>query len=291
MARAAGPGSVRAEDEGMMAGAAAAMAGDRSGAPMTRGFPAMLAAMLAIAPAIAQPDIDYAREERWAQEVAPSIVVGDAVWLVTPTRAKVLAILTVPPGTPKGGVIIIHGLGVHPDFGMIGGLRAHLADAGFVTLSVQMPVLGTGASRADYAVTLAAAAERIAAAIDFLHARRIARVALVSHSVGATMANAYIARTDAARVDAWVPIGMLVDFASPPKEPVQDVLAENELIEVAAAASLRAKRLPRDGCSRQVVIAGADHYFETRAKELSATIAAFLDRVFSGRCAASAPPA
>jgi hypothetical protein len=55
---------------------------------------------------------------------------------------------------PKAGVIVVHGLGVHPDFGMVGGLRTRLADAGYATLSVQMPVLPAGATRDDYAVTL-----------------------------------------------------------------------------------------------------------------------------------------
>lgn len=234
--------------------------------------------------AAAQPMIDYAREDRWAQEVVPSIVVGDAVWLATPSRAKVLAILTMPPGAPKGGVIVVHGLGVHPDFGMIGGVRTGLAEAGYETLSVQMPVLAAGTTRDDYGVTLPGAGDRIAAAIAYLRAKGSAKIALVSHSVGATMVNAYLARPNAVPVDAWVPIGMLVDFTLPPKEPVLDVTAENELIQVAVAAPLRSPRLPRDGCSRQLTIAGTDHYFENRQKELVAAIAVFLDRVFAKVC-------
>jgi len=251
---------------------------------MTRGCIALFATVLAIARAEAQPAIDYEREERWAQEVVPSVVVGDAVWLATPARARVLAILTTPPADAKGGVIIIHGLGLHPDFGMIGGVRSYLADAGYVTLSVQMPVLAAGASRGDYAVALPAAAERIGEAIAFMRMKGIAKIAIVSHSMGATMANAYLAQPDAAKIDAWVPIGMLVDFATPPREPVRDIVAENELIEVVAAVPVRAKRLPRDACSGRVTIAGTDHYFENRQKELAAAIAAFLDRVFSARC-------
>jgi alpha/beta superfamily hydrolase len=254
------------------------------GTPMPRGCIALFAAALAIARAQAQPAIDYEREDRWAQEVVPSVVVGDVVWLTTPARAKVLAILTIPPSKAKGGVLIIHGLGVHPDFGMIGGVRSYLADAGYVTLSVQMPVLAAGASRGDYAAALPAAAERIGAAIAFMRTRGMTKIAIVSHSMGATMANAYLARPDGAKIDAWVPIGMLVDFATPPREPVQDIIAENELIEVRAAAPVRAKRLPRDACSGRVTIAGTDHYFENRQKELAAAIAVFLDRVFANSC-------
>lgn len=252
---------------------------------MTRRFIALFATVFAVAPVVAEPAIDYAREDRWAQEIVPSIVVGDAVWLATPSRARVLAILTTPPAEAKGGVIVIHGLGVHPDFGMIGGMRTYLADAGYVTLSVQMPVLAAGASRSDYAAALPTAGERIGAALAFLRTKGIAKIALVSHSMGATMANAYLARPEAAKIDAWVPIGMLVDFATTPKEPVQDIVAENELVEVTAALlAARAKRLPRDACSGQLTISGTDHYLENRQKELAAAIALFLDRVFSGRC-------
>jgi alpha/beta superfamily hydrolase len=98
------------------------------------------------------------------------------------------------------------------------------------------------------------------------------------------MANAYLARPDALPIDAWVPVGMLVVFTLPPKEPVLDVMAENELPQVVAAAPLRATGLPKDGCSRQATIAGTDHYFENRPKELTAAIATFLDRVFAKRC-------
>lgn len=236
-----------------------------------------------VAPALAAPAIDDAREDRWAQEVVPTIVVGDAMWLATPSRAKVLAILTVPP-RPKGGVILAHGLGVHPDFGMIGGLRGLLADAGYATLSVQMPVLAAGATRDAYAITLPAAGERIDAAIALLRAKGVAPIAIVSHSFGAVMVDAYLARSQAARIDAWIPIGMPVGFMAQPREPVLDIVAASDLPEVGAAAPLRAKWLPHDGCSRALTIEGADHYFGTGQKELAAAIAAFLERVAAQKC-------
>jgi len=243
-----------------------------------------MAVACVVEPAFAAPATDSAREDRWAKEVVPAIVVGDAVWLATPSRAKVLAILAMPTERPKGGAILIHGLGVHPDFGMIGDVRALLTDAGYATLSVQMPVLAAGASRDDYAIALPAAEERIEAAIAFLRAKSIAPIAIVAHSFGAVMTDAYLARGNAVRIDAWVPVGMLADFRADPREPVLDVVAASDFPEVLAAAPLRAKRLPRDGCSRAVTIDGADHYFGTRQKELAAAIAAFLDRVAARQC-------
>ena len=247
---------------------------------------ALLCALLVLAAALTDVALaaDYAREERWAQEIVPSLVVGDAVYLTTAARPKVLAIFTVPPGESRGGVVVVHGLGVHPDWGLIGGVRTGLADAGYVTLSVQMPVLSASATRDDYRATLPEAGERIAAAVAYLRRKGIAKVAIVSHSMGATMANAYLGRRDALVVDAWIPVGMFGTFSVPPKEPLLDILAENDLTDVLAAAPLRAPRLRKDGCSKQATIAGADHYFDDRQKELVSTIAAFLKIAFEGHC-------
>jgi len=172
---------------------------------------------------------DYAREERWAQEIVPSLVVGDPVYLTTAARPRVLAILTLPAGPPKGGVVVVHPLGVHPDWGLIGGVRTGLADAGFATLAVQMPVLAADATRDDYPVTFPEAVDRIAEAIAYLRGKGIVKIAIVSHSLGASMANAYLARPDGPAVDAWAPVGMFGAFAVPPKEPVLDVIAESEI--------------------------------------------------------------
>ena len=245
--------------------------------------PASLLALM-VAASVQALAADYAREERWAQEIAPAIVVGDPVYLSTPSRPRVFAILAEPPGTPKGGVVILHGLGVHPDWGLNGGIRTRLADAGFVTLSVQMPVLASGATRDDYRATLREASERIDAAIRYLREKGITRVAIVSHSFGATTANAYLARPEAMAIDAWVAIGMFGTFDAKPKEPVLDIVAERDFDEVRAAATLRARDPPQPKCSRQMTIADTDHYFDDKQAELAATIAAFLERVFAASC-------
>lgn len=55
---------------------------------------------------------------------------------------KFLALYTEAP-SPNGSVILAHGLGVHPDWGVIGTLRVRLADRGYNMLSLQMPALAT----------------------------------------------------------------------------------------------------------------------------------------------------
>jgi hypothetical protein len=245
-----------------------------------------LAALVIATKAIAGAAIDYEREDRWTREVVPSLVVGDAVFLTTPERAKVLAIVTEPQSVPRGSVILVHGQGVQPDYGVIGALRSGLADVGYETLSVQMPVLAADARREDYAATFPAAGKRIGAAIAYLRRRGASKIAIVSHSMGAAMTDAYFGATGAASIDAWVAVGMPVGFSASPREPVLDVVAEKDLPAVSAAALKRVPVLPKDGCSRQMIFAGADHYFETPAQQrsLADAINSFLDRVFAGRC-------
>ena len=226
---------------------------------------------------------DDAREDRWAQQVVPQVVVGDVVWLSTPQRARVLALFT-DAQPRKGGVIIVHGFGVHPDWGLNGVLRVELADRGFATLSVQMPVLSADKTRELYRPLLGVAGDRVAAALRDLRGRGIAKVAIVSHSIGGSIVDAYLARPDALPVAAWIPIGMLADFARAPRMPILDIIAERDFAEVVASGVLRAPQLPRDRCSRVVTVAGADHYFGRSTDNLAAQIVPFLDRVFASEC-------
>src|SRR6202158_6266405 len=82
---------------------------------------------------------DYAREARLAQEIVSAIVVGAGVYLATARQPRVLALYTDAPSPTiiKAAVIVVHGVGVHPDWALINGLRTGLAEAGMSTLSVQ----------------------------------------------------------------------------------------------------------------------------------------------------------
>ena len=172
---------------------------------------------------------------------------------------------------------------MHPDWGLINGLRSGLAEAGISTLSVQMPVLSADAPREQYATLFPEANARLAAAVAYLRERGIERIAIVSHSMGASMADAYLSSPSAVRLAAWVPVGMLSAFGSRPNIPVLDVIAERDFAQVLDVAPKRAATLPRDDCSKQRVIAGTDHYMENRQKELVAAIAPFLARALRGQ--------
>jgi len=227
---------------------------------------------------------DDARETRWADEVVPQLVVGDAVWLATPQRARVLALFTEPSGIAKAAVIVVHGTGVHPDWGPIGELRSALPEHGYATLSVQMPVLAADVPGSDYDPLFPIAAQRLDAAVAWLKARGHAHIAVVSHSLGASMVNAWLANAPPPTIDAWIPIGMVVDFARPPRMPVLDVTAERDLREALGSRRSRAASLPRDRCSGSVSIANTDHLLERAVPRAMERIVPFLEKALAGKC-------
>ena len=96
---------------------------------------------------------DYVREKKWADEITPGIVVGDSVYLTQKNGHKFLAIYTEAKNA-RLGVIVVHGLGIHPDWGLVGTMRTRLADDGYTTLSIQMPVLANTAKTDDYNATM-----------------------------------------------------------------------------------------------------------------------------------------
>lgn len=236
--------------------------------------------LLAALPAAAQ---DYAREKRWADEVVPGLVVGDAVWLETTAGRRYLAIHA-PATNPKGAVVIVHGIGVHPDHGVIGVLRSKLTDLGWTTLSVQMPVQAADArSDAYYPALFPEAIDRIARAAAWLEARGGKRIALVTHSLGSWMANEYFDTTAPSPFRAWACLGLtggysLATWNSP--RPILDVYGENDLPpSVDAAWRRRITLASAPEGSRQAMIAGADHFYAGKEDELARTISGWLETV------------
>ena len=138
----------------------------------------LLAAAL---PAAAQ---DYEREKRWAAEIVPNLVVGDAVQLKLPSGREFLGLYAERKGAPAA-VLLLHGVGVHPDHGVIGTLRVALADMGYATLSIQLPVQKSDAQLEDYyPAVFPEAVERVRAAGAWLADHGYRRVVLLSHSMG-----------------------------------------------------------------------------------------------------------
>ncbi len=225
--------------------------------------------------AFAGPVADYAREKKWADEVVPGLVVGDPVYLQTPRGHHKFLTLFTPADTGKAA-IVVHGLGIHPDWGMVGTLRTELADRGFATLSIQMPILAADAKGEDYPPTFPEAAERIAEAVAFLKAKGYQQIAIVSHSMGSRMSRVYMTGKPDPAVKSWASLGISVGDYAALKLPVLDLYGDNDLPPVLANAGKRKQSLADKG-SRQVMIARADHFFTGREAEMVAAVADFLN--------------
>jgi pimeloyl-ACP methyl ester carboxylesterase len=223
---------------------------------------------------------DYEREARLAQETLAALVVGDAIWLQQKSGHRFLGLYT-RARNERGAVVVAHGRGWSPDYDLYGELRTRLADAGYSTLSIQMPVLPSTARIGDYLPTFPDADERLALAIDWLQAKGASRIAIVSHSLGSTMANHYLINRRDERVRAWVFISIIngLEDMFRIKIPVLDVFGGEDWEVTRFGAGERKAQIVKIAGSRQVVIAGAEHFFEGRRDELTRVVVSFLDGV------------
>lgn len=220
---------------------------------------------------------DYAREKKWADEITPGIVSGEPIYLESGGH-KFLGIYTVAPNA-KLAVIVVHGLGIHPDWGMISTLRTQLAEQGYTTLAIQMPVLAKEAKPEAYPPTFPEGARRIEAAVKFLHDKGYAKVALVSHSMGSRMSRVYVAHHPNGVV-AWASLGIGGgDTYQGIKVPVLDLYAQHDLPQVLAGTKKRALSLQGNPASKQVRIANTDHFFADHETEMVKAVKDFLDTV------------
>ena len=236
---------------------------------------AALALALSATSATAQ---DYEREKRWAAEVVPNVVVGEAVDLKLPSGRNFLGLYAERKRAPAA-VLLVHGVGVHPDHGVIGILRVALFEMSYATLSIQMPVQKPDAQLEDYyPAVFPEAVERIRAAGRWLQERGYPRVVLLSHSMGSWMANVYYERTADSPFAAWLCMGLTGGFGGMRnvRVPVLDVYAEHDLAPVLRADWRRRFTLQSIDGSKQVRIAGADHQYTGRETELAAQIGGFL---------------
>lgn len=229
--------------------------------------------LIVLQPAWAGPD--YAREKKWADEIVPGIVIGDAVQLETQGH-KFLGLYT-EAANAKAGLVIVHGIGVHPDHGLIGVLRSRLADMGYTTLSIQMPILAVEADAKAYQPLFPEAADRIKAAAKFLQDKGNKKIAIVSHSLGSAMTKSYFQNNANSPFAVWVAIGISSDSYDGVKLPVFDLYGEKDLPAVVKGANGRKGTLV-NGKSMQTMAPKMDHFFTGYDDDLVNFVSSYLDK-------------
>ena len=236
---------------------------------------AVLISLILLMSASAYAAPDYAREKKWADEITPGIVVGDALYLEA-TGHKFLTLYT-EAASAKAGLVIVHGIGVHPEHGLIGVLRSRLVDEGYTTLSIQMPILAVDAQSDAYQPLFPEAVERIKAAVKLLQSKGYKKIAVVSHSLGSRMSHAYFKANADSPAVAWVAIGMADDSYAEIKLPIYDLYGAKDNPPVVKNAEKRAATLKSNAASKQTRAPNADHFFTGQDDALVKYVKDYLD--------------
>jgi hypothetical protein len=231
---------------------------------------------------------DYAREQQLATGFKDSLHDGQLVTLNDGSH-DFISILT-PVEHPRGAAIILPGCGVSPDWqDVVHPLRTGLAEKGWTTLSLQMPVLAKEATYYDYVPLFINADKRIDAGVAYLKQKGIGPIVLVAHSCGAHMAMHWIGSKGDGEIAAYIGLGMGSTDSRQPlikpfpldkmKVPVLDVYGEKEYPQIIDTAPERLGMMQRAGNSnsKQLVLPAANHDFTDKGNELNAVITNWLN--------------
>jgi hypothetical protein len=219
---------------------------------------------------------DYAREQRWADEILPAILDGDPVQLEQGDGHKFLG-LYIGVARARGAVIVVHGMGVHPDWGVNNALRTRLAEQGYATLSIQMPILEASATPGDYVATFPEASTRIGRAAAWLKDKGYQRIAVVSHSLGGRMARTYFVAGKTQPVQAWAALSMGFDDFKDVSVPVLDIYTENDHKPVLHLIDARKRSLIHPA-SVQRMLPATGHFYDGKELEVTTLVREWLDK-------------
>ncbi len=228
---------------------------------------------------------DYEREQRLIDEAEAGLFDGEIVFFPAGNR-DVFALLSEPEEpTIDGIVMLLHGRGFHPDWPqVVGPLREGLTDNGIPTFSVQMPVLAKDAKYYDYLEIIPESFPRIQGAIEYLKNSGYEWIAIVAHSCSVHMTMSWIQQFGYSGFHAYAGIGMgATDYRQPMLQPfpfdqislpVLDLFGSEDYPAVVKAASERMDVIHAVGNpqSAQVIIDGADHFFDDYEDELVSAV-------------------
>jgi len=217
---------------------------------------------------------DYAKESRWADFIEDGLMDGDVVWIQNVNR-EFLSILTESESESNRVAIVLHGLGVHPDWtGVIQPLRLSLIEHGYHTLSIQLPVLANDANSKDYSGLYNDADKRIQAAVDYVKSLGKTADLLVAHSLGTTMATHYLSNNPTHVFKKFVAVGMndgSVPYLPNINIPILDLYGTEDIEPV--LKTIKQRQLASKNNSKYVrkQITG-DHFFNEQNELLVQTV-------------------
>jgi len=237
---------------------------------------------------------DMAREKRIADNIRDSILVGEVVDLKAGADDFIALVTNNEPAKPRGSIIILHGMNSNPNAPQITHpLRSQLAETGWVTASIQLPLAAADASISDNLALIKESYPRIRATLNYMHQNFKNRpCVLVAHSLGAIMATSFLAEQKKLACDALILIGLPKLPSDLPEAdsnkslkkvsiPTLDIYGSQDLDSVKNMISSRKLILKKTNTlNRQIEIAGADHSFNGLDETLVRAIHSWLIYTF-----------
>lgn len=236
------------------------------------GLSLLLLAVALGTPAFAtNSDVD--KEKRWAEQVIDGLLDGDELWLNDGKGHEFLGILTAGDTESGRAVILVHGIGVHPNWpDVIFPLREGFLEAEITSLSIQMPILANDAEPTAYQALFDEAPGRFNAALKYLNENGYRQVTIVAHSMGTSMSAVYLTSTRDHGIDSFVSIGMgqglhtssNLELLKRIDVDIFDLYGSQDLEPVVSNAGKRAASAnSREGVKfHQLKVEGAGHFFQ-----------------------------
>lgn len=242
----------------------------------------LIGIMLLLGVSIAVFASDFEKEKRWEQHIREGLLDGEPITLNDGNR-DFFAIYTASTAekTKKTAIILMHGIGVHPDWpSVINPLRVNLPEKGWTVLSLQLPVLKNSAKSSDYLSLINEAAARIAAANQYLQKKGYQRQVIIAHSLGAQMASHYITEHKP-KLHGYIGIGMNranVAYLSKMNLPILDLFGSDDLAGVLETAKARKQASSANKDYEQLIVTGVGHFFNGHEQKLIQVVAAWLNK-------------
>ena len=240
-------------------------------------FKYILVFVLCFFPAPGEADVwDRDRETLIAYRLSEDLQSGELVWLKAPSGQSIAGVFTrAGPYSRPDAVILLHGMGAHPDWPVIiSPLRKHLAGDHWTSLSIQLPVLASDQPVAEYGRTLKESTRRIRMGVEYLLEKNYRHIVLIGYGFGAMSALEYIVNHDSQDVVAFIGISMLArKFLEPRVDmlaylekvrlPILDIYGSDDMnfvVETADDRRLYAGKTSTHYITQRM-IEGADHYY------------------------------
>jgi len=224
------------------------------------------------------PASDLSKEKRWAEQIEDALLDGEPVTLNDGVN-DFLAIDTAAENPNSTAIILLHGIGIHPDWPqVINPLRIGLPESGWRTLSLQLPVLPNDASAQDYQPLMKEVPGRIDAGIKYLQSNGSKKVIIVAHSMGAEMASYYLAQAESS-VAGYIGIGMgpgNSHYLEKIGIPILDLYGGEDLPAVLESAIHRGNAARTNTNYTQRKITAADHFFDEQEAPLLEAVTKWL---------------